>query len=272
MNDVAYEKALITGASAGLGVEFARQIAPKARRLVLVARREDRLLHLCAELMAAHPNLEEIDIRPVDLANETERAGLAHEIAARGDIDLLVNNAGLGDYGEFAHADWAKTAQMLAVNITALTHLAHAVLPGMTARRRGGIINVSSLAGEIFIPDFAAYAATKAYVTRFSEALRMEVKDAGLRVVAVCPGPVPTEFGEVAQRGGEKKKDPPLYRWMYSTAETVAREGLAALEAGRPQVFPSWRVRLAAAGIRALPLPLKRAVLSRRPRRASPNA
>jgi len=259
--------ALVTGASSGLGETFARVLAPRVRRLVLAARREDRLVLLRAELRAAHPNLEEVRVCRVDLADPAEREHFA--VTEGADIDLLVNNAGLGDYGDFAGSEWARTSAMLEVNIGAVTRLAHAVLPGMRKRGRGAIINISSLAGEVFVPDFAVYAATKAYVTRFSEALRLEVRGEGVRVVAVCPGPVRTEFGAVARRGGGAKNDLPWSGFMYATQSQVVAESLEALEAGRAQVFPTWRVRMAAAGIHLLPAWGTRLILARRPRKAS---
>lgn len=259
--------AMVTGASSGLGEAFARALAPRVKRLVLVARREDRLLLLRAELMAAHANLEEVRVCRVDLADPTEREHLAATEA--GTIDLLVNNAGLGDYGDFAGSDWARNQAMLEVNMTAVTRLAHAVLPGMRQRKRGGIINLSSLAGEIFMPDFAVYAATKAYVTRFSEALRLEVREDGIAVVAVCPGPVRTEFGAVARRGGLTKKDMPFYGAIYARPEQVVADALAALATGKARVFPSWPVRSLAAALRMLPLWAERLILGRRPRKSS---
>jgi short-subunit dehydrogenase len=261
--------AMVTGASSGLGEAYARALAPRVRRLVLVARREDRLMMLRAELVAAHANLEEVRVCRVDLADPADRERLAAAEAAG--IDLLVNNAGLGDYGDFAGSEWARNAAMMEVNMAALTRLTHAVLPGMRRRRRGGIINVSSLAGEVFIPDFAVYAATKAYVTRFSEALRLEVRGDGVRVVAVCPGPVRTEFGAVARRAGRTKGDLPLYGLMYARPERVVAESLAALAAGRARVFPGWPVRVAAAGLSLLPRWTQTLVLARRPRRSSEN-
>ena len=148
-----------------------------------------------------------------------------------------------------------------------MTRLAHGVLPGMRARGAGVILNVSSLAGEIFIPDFAVYAASKAYVTRFSEALRIEVRGDGVRVVAVCPGPVRTEFGAVARRGEHGRSERPLYGLLYATPEEVVAAALAAVEAGRAQVFPTWRVAWLAAGLQWLPAWGRRLALSRRPRR-----
>lgn len=257
---------MVTGASSGLGEAFARALAPRVRRLVLVARREDRLLMLRAELVAAHANLEEVRVCRADLADPGDFEDLVRREC--GEIDLLVNNAGLGDYGDFAGAEWVRVQTMMDVNMVALTRLTHAVLPGMRRRRRGGVIQVSSLAGEVFIPDFAVYAATKAYVTRFSEALRLEVREDGVTVVAVCPGPVATEFGAVARRGGRERRPLPLYNFLYTSAERVVSEALAAFTAGRARVFPGWPVRLAAAGIGVLPVWAERRLLGRRPRRA----
>jgi uncharacterized protein len=259
--------AMVTGASSGLGEAFARALGPRVKRLVLVARREDRMLMMRAELMAAHANLEEVRVCRVDLADPVERDHLAATEA--GGIDLLVNNAGLGDYGDFAGSDWARTRAMLEVNISAVTRLAHAVLPGMRQRKRGGIINVSSLAGEVFMPDFAVYAATKAYVTRFSEALRLEVREDGVAVVAVCPGPVRTEFGAVARRDGTTKKDLPFYGAIYAKPEQVVTEALAGLVSGKARVFPSWPVRSLAAALGGLPWWAARLILGRRPRKSS---
>jgi short-subunit dehydrogenase len=258
---------MVTGASSGLGEAFARALAPRVRRLVLVARREDRLVQLRAELVAAHANLEEVRVCRADLADPADREQLARREC--GEIDLLVNNAGLGDYGDFAGSEWGRVQAMLEVNMMALTRLAHAVVPGMRRRRRGGVIHVSSLAGELFMPDFAVYAATKAYVTRFSEALRLEVREHGVKVVAVCPGPVATEFGSVARRGGRERSELPLYRFLYVRPERVVAEALAAFDDGRARVFPGWPVRLVAAGIGVLPGWAERLLLGRRPRRTS---
>jgi short-subunit dehydrogenase len=259
--------AMVTGASSGLGEAFARALAPKVRRLVLVARREDRLLMLRAELVAAHANLEDVRVCRADLAHRDDRERLA--ASECGEIDLLINNAGLGDYGGFAESDWAKNHAMLEVNIAALTRLSHAVLPGMRKRGKGAIINVSSLAGEVFFPDFAVYAATKAYVTRFSEALRLELRGEGVVVVAVCPGPVRTEFGAVARRAGESKRDLPFYSLIYAQPAQVVDAALEAVESGRARVFPTCRVGVVAGLIRCLPAWLLRQVLGRRPRRST---
>ena len=260
-----YSCALITGASAGLGEEYARQLAPWCRRMVLVARRKDRLLRLEEELRGRCPELE-VGSLELDLSFGAQRRELVKRLTETGwDPDLLVNNAGLGDYGEFASADWEKLHRMIRVNMTALTQLTHAFLPAMLRAGSGAVMNVSSLACLLPIPDFAVYAATKAYVTSFSEALRLEVRDKGVSVLAVCPGPVRTEFGQVARRGGEESEGE-LRAWFYEERELVVAESLAALGRDQARVYPGWKIALAAAGISLLPLALIRLAMSRRPR------
>src|SRR5438445_5872415 len=194
--------ALITGASAGIGREFARQLANRSRSIVLVARRSERLADLRDELLNRNPNLD-VHVRIVDLADKAQIELLIDSLARdKIDVDLLINNAGLGDLGLFATSDPIRNEQMALVNMVALTSLTRHLLPQMIANRRGGILNVSSSAGFLPIPGDAVYAATKAYVTSFSEALRAELRRAGVSVCAVCPGPVRTEFQEVAKRPG----------------------------------------------------------------------
>jgi hypothetical protein len=258
--------ALITGASSGLGEEFALQLAPAARHLVLVARREILLEKLAARILEGFPNCR-VTVLAADLAATSERDRLIATLAERGFVpDLLVNNAGLGDYGEFATAEWPKLEAMLRVNVEALTHLAHALVPGMIRAGRGAVVNVSSLASLLPIPDFAVYAATKAYVTSFSEALRIELREHGIPVLAVCPGPVHTGFGEVAHRE-EHVPGMPVREWFYVPREQVVRESLAALRNGRARVYPALKTAVAALAISALPILLLRVVMSSRPRR-----
>lgn len=243
--------ALVTGASAGLGAEFARQLAPKlgAGRLVLAARRADRLETLAAALRAAHPALR-VDIAAGDVADPS---------FVPDSIDLLVNNAGLGDLGLFEDAAWDKTRAQLQVNVEALTRLTHAVLPGMVARGRGAVINVGSVAGIMPLPTFAVYAATKAYVNSFSEALHWEVKAAGVTVTAVCPGPIHTEFGAVANREGGARLMGSSPLVVISSAQCVV-EALRAAETGKPRVVTGLGMKLGALGMRLLPLELLRLV------------
>lgn len=260
--------ALVTGASSGLGEEFARQLAPRSRTLVLVARREPELVELAARLMEAHPDTEVLPC-PADLADPAAREALVAGLIAAGHLpDLLVNNAGVGDYGEFATGDWARIKAMLDVNIEALTHLTHMLLPVMLLNGSGAVIQVSSLSCLLPIPDFAVYAATKAYVTSFSEALRLELKPHGIPVLAACPGPVPTGFGANARRY-DGSRDMPVYEWFRTPREEVVAETLLALAEDRPRVYPGLKTALAALVIAALPLAILRLALGARPRRHS---
>ena len=261
-----YETALITGASAGLGEEFAHQLAPRCGRLVLVARRGSRLEDLARVLRGAFPGLE-VHVFEVDLANPADLDAMVSGLAMQGLVpDLVVNNAGLGDYGEFATSDWPRVEQMLQVNIRALTRLCHAVIPAMRATGHGSILNVSSIASFLPIPDFAVYAATKAYVTSFSEALRIELQDDRIRVLALCPGPVRTEFTEVARRGPDDET-PANPKIFHVSAGQVVAEGLRALEHGRARHVPGLMVAAAAVAISLMPIALLRCLLSLRPRR-----
>ncbi len=249
-----------------MGEEFALQIAPRVGKLVLVARREPLLQKLANRIRQRHPHVE-IAVFEVDLTRETERARLVETLSQRGlQPDLLVNNAGLGDYGEFATAEWGKLRDMLRVNVEALTHLAHLLAPGMIRRGSGAIVNLSSLASLLPIPDFAVYAASKAYVTSFSEALRIELKEHGIPVLAVCPGPVKTEFGKVSRRGPDSP-GMPANALMYVSRERVVAQALAALDGGCARVYPGWQIAAAALLISAVPIAVLRVAMGFRPRR-----
>lgn len=263
---LSYACALVTGASSGLGEEFVWQLAPHVERLVLVARRESLLLSLAEKVRAAHPG-KEISVFAVDLTAAGERDRFIKALADDALVpDLLVNNAGMGDYGEFATAEWPRLEAMLRVNVEALTHLTHALVPGMIRRGAGAVVNVSSLASLLPIPDFAVYAATKAYVTSFSEALRIELKDHGIPVLAVCPGPVHTGFGEVAKRGEGDRKIPGR-ECFYVPKEQVVAEALFALRRNKARVYPGLKTAVAAIAISAAPIILLRLVMGMRPRR-----
>jgi len=248
--------ALITGASSGLGREFARQLAGRARSLVLVARREQRLSELRGELTQHHPNLV-VHIRETDLADLAQLKELVAWLEREKiNVDLLINNAGLGDSGPFATSDLKRNEQMMLVNMVALTSLTRHLLPQMIARKRGGILNVSSSAGFLPIPGFAVYAASKAYVTSFSEALRTELRGAGVSVCALCPGPVHTEFQEVAKRpGGHPDSGPES---VYVSVEQVVHDALAALDADRPLAIPGFAMKLGMFLVRITPMPILR--------------
>ena len=261
-----YSCALVTGASSGLGEEFALQIAPRVGKLVLVARREPLLQQLADRLRAEFPHVS-VAVFAVDLKVSAEREQLVENLAASGFLpDLLVNNAGLGDYGEFTTAEWPKLHSMLGVNIEALTHLSHALIPEMIRRGRGGIINVSSLASLLPIPDFAVYAATKAYVSSFSEALRIELREHHIPVLAVCPGPVRTEFGKVSRRTPEGP-GMPSKKSLYVPKEQVVSEALAGLDRNAPRIYPGLKIAVAALVLSALPMVVLRFAMGFRPRR-----
>jgi len=257
--------ALITGASAGIGSEFARQLADRARSLVLIARRERRLNELRDELSQQYPNIV-ISVRKTDLADLAQLNELMAWLdRERIDVDLLINNAGLGDSGYFATSDPIRNQQMTLVNILALTTITRRLLPQMIARRRGGVLNVSSSAGFLPIPDFAVYAATKAYVTSFSEALRAEVRGTGVSVCALCPGPVHTEFQEVTKRPDAQPDTGPEF--VFVPAEQVVRDALTALEADRPLVIPGFLMKLGMFLVRITPMPILRFLSRFSPRR-----
>lgn len=239
------------------------QLAPHVKHLVLVARRAPLLEDLAMRLRQSFPQLT-VSVQAVDLAVTSERDRLICALAEQGQSpDLLVNNAGLGDYGEFATAEWPKLEAMLRVNVEALTHLAHALVPGMIRNGSGAVVNVSSLASLLPIPDFAVYAATKAYVTSFSEALRIELRGHGIPVLAVCPGPVHTGFGKVAERG----ENIPKCELFYVPREQVVRESLAALAQDRARIYPALKTAVAALAISAVPIVLLRIAMGFRPRK-----
>ena len=263
---VSFSCALVTGASSGLGEEFALQIAPRVGKLVLVARREPLLQQLADRIRAEFPHVA-VAVFAVDLNRASERDELAATLAARGFLpDLLINNAGLGDYGEFISSDWERLQPMLGVNIEALTHLTHALVPAMIRRGGGAIVNVSSLASVIPIPDLAVYAATKAYVTSFSEALRIELREHRISVLAVCPGPVRTEFGQVARRGGDSP-EMPSRKSFYVPKQQVVAESLAAVDRKAARVYPGLRTAAAALVLCTLPMVVLRLAMGFRPRR-----
>jgi short-subunit dehydrogenase len=251
--------ALITGATAGLGAEFAKQLAPVAARLILVGRREERLGELSASLKKSFPSLR-LDTHKADLSLSSERLNLSSWIIREQiPVNLLINNAGLGDLGTFDTAEWERIAPMLEVNVTALTHLTHLLLPMLRAQSPSGILNVSSVAGFYPLPEMAVYAATKAYVTSFSEALRMELAPEGIHVTALCPGPVPTEFFDVAGRNGETiRAMERTHPSLASTPELVVRQALRGLERDKPGVIPNPLLALLVRGSRLLPFPLIR--------------
>lgn len=256
--------AVITGASSGLGAEFARQLAPHATALVLVARRADALEAVKAEVQ--RPGLT-VHCLACDLATDTGRASFLSQFQALGlHPNLLINNAGMGDYGTFASGDEARTRAQIDLNITALISLTHALIPQLQAP--AGILNVSSLAGVVPMPELAVYGATKAFVTSFSEALAVELRDQHIVVTALCPGPTPTHFGKNARRPGGEDTNRQGQDLLRVPPDFVVREGLRALTEGRTCIYPGTGVSLAATLFRLMPRALMRAVLRRRLRQA----
>ena len=233
--------ALVTGASAGIGAAFARVFAAQQFDLILVARREDRLRALGAELERAYGI--RMHVFPADLAERDAPARLCDALAAANlTVDALVNNAGYGVPGSFASVPWQRHADFLQVLLVSLTELTYRLLPGMVERGYGRVINVASLAGLLPAPaGHTLYAPTKAFVIRFSEALSSEVSHRGVHVTAVCPGFTMSEFHDVtgtrAMMGG-------LPSWMWMDAPTVAQQGYDAAMAGRP-VYVNGRVNTA---------------------------
>ncbi|MCX6966176.1 MAG: SDR family oxidoreductase [Verrucomicrobia bacterium] len=263
MNFLDHCKVLITGASSGLGMEFARQLAPRASTLVLVARRVERLEALRRDL--ERPGLT-IHCRQTDLSDRADVAELVAWLASTGaEINFLVNNAGLGDRGRFENSDWERVRQMLDVNISALTQLTHALLPMLKAQAGAAILNVSSVASFLPIPKLAVYAATKAYVSSFSEALRAELRGTGVRVTTLCPGPVDTEFGEAASRPTSPDLVSPP-EGLRVPAQKVVADALCAVEKDRARIIPGWRVALMMGVVAMLPMALLRCGLNRRAR------
>jgi len=249
--------ALVTGASAGIGREFARQLGGRAAKLVLVARRRERLEELRAELLGRHPALQ-VEIRSTDLSRSTEVDALISWAATQKPaIDLLINNAGLGDYGSVATADPQRLDEIMQVNMVALTQLTRGMLPAMIELKRAAILNVSSSAGFLPIANFAVYSATKAYVTSFSEALRSEVHSSGIYVSALCPGPVRTEFAEVGRRESSVE-GPTEPEFVYVPVERVVANALQGIERNHPIVIPGLLMKLGMLIVRLTPMPVLR--------------
>jgi len=242
---------LITGASAGLGAEFARQCAARGEALVLVARRRDRLEALAAELDGA-------EIVALDLAEPGAPERLVAELAGRGlEVAALINNAGFGLAGRFDALPLERQAGMIDLNVRALTELCRLVLPPMLERRAGAILNVASTAAFQAGPNMAVYYASKAYVLSFTEALHQELKAKGIRVTALCPGPTATEFFAVAGAA-----DGRLAR-IATDPVAVVRAGLDGLAKNKAIVIPGAMNKVTAQSNRLLPRALMRRIVAR---------
>ena len=241
--------ALVTGASAGLGVEFARQLSKGGHRLVLAARRKDRLDELAKEL----GNARAVEI---DLSKAGASGKLMADLAAAGEeVDVLVNNAGFGLIGRFAELDAKRLRQMIDLNVGTLNDLCRAVAPQMIKRKSGAILNVASTAAFQPGPNMAVYFATKAFVLSFTEALHEELKPHGVRVSCLCPGPTRTEFGDVAGFGGNG-----LFDRVAMESPDVVKAGLAGLEKNDAVVVPGLANKLTAASTRFAPRSIVRKI------------
>jgi short-subunit dehydrogenase len=250
--------ALVTGASSGLGASFARRFAAEGRDLVLVARDVERLEASAAQLRERYPI--EVEVLPADLGTEQGCARVAARIAAEDNpVDTLVNNAGFGMYRAFGKAPLERELQMLDVNVRAVLVLSHAAAAAMAGRGRGEIINISSVAGFLPRGSAATYAASKAWVTSFSEGLALLLRDKGVRVSAICPGFTRTEFHSRAQAD---MSGTPSFLWL--DAERVVADGLADVRAGKVISVPTKRYRAILALVKLLPRPLVAKVLARR--------
>jgi short-subunit dehydrogenase len=229
--------------------------------MVLVARRNDRLEALELELKIVNPRLE-VFCRQLDLRDQMELERFCDWLDESGlSVDLLVNNAGLGDRGAFIDGEWARLHAMLQVNIAALTYLTYRILPSMRKTGCGAILNVSSAAGFLPMPNLAVYAATKAYVTSFSEALRAELRNSNISVTALCPGPVPTEFDDTASRTPQGYLSPMPELFTVSVQEVV-RTALHAVSRDRARVIPGTFVNLTITTLAFIPMFLKRVILN----------
>jgi len=225
---------LITGASSGIGEAFARRLAKEEHDLVLVARSEKTLHELCDELMLEHKITAHYIA--LDLTEKDADARLFAETEKHGfEVDWLINNAGFGSYGDFVRLDVEKEIQMIELNVRALVALTHRYLDGMRKRKRGTIINVSSAAGFQPIPFMATYAATKAFVNSFSEAIAEENRPFDIHVLALCPGPTTTNFQAVANL------DPKMNFKRSQTVEEVVETAVRAVRNGRTRIVSGWQ-------------------------------
>jgi uncharacterized protein len=226
------EVALVTGASSGIGTEFAKQLSARGYEVILVARRAER----CEEIASQLPGKGHVIA--CDLTREA--ASLPAKVAELGlDVDLLVNNAGFGTHGHFAAIDGERDAELVRLNCEVPVILTHAFVPPMVERGRGGVITVASTAGMQALPYEATYSASKAFARTLSDALHMELRGTGVKVLCVNPGPVPTEWQEVA--GYEPDYLPPVPGKI--SAEQVAKESLQAFDRGKRTLIPGAIIR-----------------------------
>lgn len=234
--------ALITGASSGLGESFARRLAAMGHGLVLVARREDRLRALAAELSASHGI--KADVVAADLAAEQGIARVEAVLRDRGDVALLVNNAGFGGGGSYYRIEMPRQIEMIRVHVEAAARLTRAALPSMVERGAGAVVNVASLAGFAVTPKSAMYASTKAWMISFSRSLALELRPKGVRVQALCPGFTHTGFHGTPELAELKRTGIPKFLW--GRADKVVAASLGALRGRKVVVIPGWKNKIMA--------------------------
>jgi short-subunit dehydrogenase len=233
---------LITGASSGIGAEFARKLAERGFDLVLVARRKERLEQLRDELLASHKI--QADVHVADLADAQAVESLAARVAEMAELELLINNAGFGTMGHFVDADVQRQLDMIRVHVLATVRLTRAALPGMIQRGSGGIVNVSSIGAWLSCAGNVQYSSTKAYLNTFSEGLQDELRGTGVRVQALCPGFTVTQFHDVREMQEFDRSLVAKGLWM--SADDVVEYSLRKLAGRRTIVIPGWKNRVLA--------------------------
>src|SRR3954466_15000711 len=246
---------VITGASAGIGAEFARELSRRGYGVTLVARREDRLRELAAELGSG------AEVAACDVTDADARRALAASLEARGvEVGIVVNNAGFSTSGPFANSDRDRELDMVRTNIEAVVDFCALFVPGMVERGQGGVLNLASTASFQPLPMQAGYAATKAFVLSFTESLHTELKPENVSVTALCPGPVKTEFVEVANL---QDAEGSLPGFLWDSPEAVAQAGIRGLDKGKRVVIPGTMNRVGAVGGHLAPRSLLLRVVSR---------
>ena len=250
---------LVTGASSGIGADIARELAARGHGVTAVARREDRLADLAAELRRDHG--VRVETVASDVADAAAREELLAEVERRGlTVEVLVNNAGFGSAGAFQGLEPEREVAMVRTNVEAVVALCGEFVSGMVERGRGAVLNMASVAAFQPLPRQATYAASKAFVLSFTEALHTDLRGTGVTATALCPGPVRTEFEQVAGMDGAFDKLPPFL--VLSSVET-ARAGVEGMEKGRRSVIPGVTNLASALGGRYAPRSVLLPVLGR---------
>ena len=253
--------ALVTGASSGIGTEIARQLAGRGHNVVLVARSEDKLREIAAELAGQGVRA---DVLPTDLADRADRAALPQRVADLGlTVDVLVNDAGFSTIGPVAKADPERELRMVELDVLAVVELTTRFVRGMVERRRGAILNVASTAAFQPLPGQAGYAASKSFVLSYSQALAAEVRGSGVSVTSLCPGPVKTGFFEAADGLSAGDAESALPGFMWVSAAEVARAAVDGLARGRLVVIPGMANRATAALSQVTPRSLLLPILTK---------